>query len=127
MSVADGGEGLHAEKEGRRKGAGWHLRDRVAGELIQEREDDVKGKIATGEKGGETRPTQRQDPMVRVPPVAFAGIDLQKLELTDVNDHSRRFFLHEAGPKVEWERRQAKAESWDERLRNGLTKTKQSG
>jgi hypothetical protein len=62
--------------------------------------------------------------MIRVPPVTFARVNLEELELTDVDDYSWRFLLHEAALKLERRKEKDESRIVDDRLRNGLAKTK---
>ena len=96
MAVANGGQCLDAEKEAIKKpiptsGAG----NTVLLETVERGEQKVEPDIKTGDKRGELRPAQTQQPAIDIAPPPCVGIDFDELDLAGtegngaVSNHGR--------------------------------------
>ena len=81
MAVADGRQSFHAKEKGIEKRAGSHLCDGVCFQHVQLSKYNIDKEVDAENKTGEPRPAQRQDQMVRIPPIELLGIELNKFRI----------------------------------------------
>ena len=84
VAVANRGQGFHAEEKRAREGTRRHPVDTRAAQAIEAGEEHVERHVAAEQERREPRPSEGQQPMVGVAPVAPADVDFEELDAVGV-------------------------------------------
>jgi len=94
MAVAHRRQCLHAEKEAIKKPRpASGARNTILLETVERGEEKVESDVKTGDKRGELRPAQTEQPAIDIAPPPRVGIDFDKLNLAGANGNGSRFPL----------------------------------
>jgi hypothetical protein len=85
---------LHAEKEAIKKPRPTSgARNTILLETVERGEEKIESDVKTGDKRGELRPAQTEQPAIDIAPPPRVGIDFDKLNLAGANGNGSRFPL----------------------------------
>jgi hypothetical protein len=82
VAVADSGERLDTKKERVDERTGLEIGDAISADAVERGEDEVDADVNGRDERDKSRPTQREEPLISIPPVPSLGVDLEELNLT---------------------------------------------
>lgn len=90
-----GGQCLRAKEKGGQERTRRHLRDARPADDIKTGKDQIDAEIDREQEQNESGPVQCQDPVIDIPPLLPAGIDFEKLHLSNAHRNRSWVSFHE--------------------------------